>query len=58
MNSRNTAREDFEHLIPAVKKGLINLAAYITCRIKSYDLVEVIETWQESTAGVIIDIGV
>jgi 2-desacetyl-2-hydroxyethyl bacteriochlorophyllide A dehydrogenase len=53
MSSRNATREDFEHVVDAIKKGLINPLMYITHRVKFNDLKEVFETWLEPSAGVI-----
>ena len=53
MSSRNATREDFEHVIDAMKKGLVDPASYITHRVKFSGLKEVFETWLDPATGVI-----
>ncbi len=45
MSSRNATREDFEHVIKAVKTGLVDPSVYITQRMKFDNLKETFETW-------------
>jgi 2-desacetyl-2-hydroxyethyl bacteriochlorophyllide A dehydrogenase len=53
MSSRNATREDFEHVIDSIKKGLVNPTTYITHRVKFDGLKEVFETWLDPSTGVI-----
>ncbi len=45
MSSRNATREDFEHVIKAMKNGLVDPSVYITQRIKFDEAKEAFETW-------------
>ena len=53
MSSRNATREDFDHVIDCIKKGLIDPAIYITHRVKFDGLKDVFETWLDPATGVI-----
>jgi threonine dehydrogenase-like Zn-dependent dehydrogenase len=53
MSSRNATREDFEHVIDSMQKGLVNPLIYITHRVKFDALKNVFETWLDPSAGVI-----
>ena len=53
MSSRNATRQDFEHVIDSVKKGLIQPLNYITHRT-SFDTLDVeFENWLTNNASVI-----
>lgn len=45
MSSRNATRADFDHVINAIKKGLVDPKTYITQLIKFGTLKEAFETW-------------
>lgn len=45
MSSRNATREDFEHVIKAMKNGLVDPSVYITQTMKFDELKEAFETW-------------
>lgn len=53
MSSRNATREDFEHVIACIKKGLINPQRYITHRVKFSDIADHFESWLNPQTGVI-----
>ncbi|MDP4282862.1 MAG: zinc-binding alcohol dehydrogenase family protein [Bacteroidota bacterium] len=53
MSSRNATREDFNHVITSMKKGLLNPANYISHRAKFESLKEVFESWLNPATGVI-----
>ena len=53
MSSRNATREDFEHVIDSMKKGLIDPTTYITHRVKFNGLKDVFKTWLDPATGVI-----
>lgn len=53
MSSRNATREDFEHVIRSMKKGLINPLTYITHRVKFGTVKDVFEEWLNPANGVI-----
>ncbi|MEJ7586762.1 MAG: zinc-binding alcohol dehydrogenase family protein [Ferruginibacter sp.] len=53
MSSRNATREDFNHVIEAIKKGLVNPAVFITHRATFHELKDVFETWLDPAGGVI-----
>ncbi|MCW3089556.1 MAG: Alcohol dehydrogenase GroES domain protein [Ferruginibacter sp.] len=53
MSSRNATREDFEHVIDSMQKGLVDPTAYITHRVKFGGLKEVFGTWLDPQTGVI-----
>lgn len=53
MSSRNATREDFEHVIASMKKGLVQPANYITHRVKFDAVPDVFESWLDPANGVI-----
>ncbi len=53
MSSRNATREDFEHVIDSMKKGLIDPTLYITHRVKFSDVKDVFESWLDPASGII-----
>ncbi|MEO6730946.1 MAG: zinc-binding alcohol dehydrogenase family protein [Ferruginibacter sp.] len=53
MSSRNATREDFEHVIDSMKKGLVDPTTYITHRVKFGGLKDVFESWLDPATGVI-----
>jgi 2-desacetyl-2-hydroxyethyl bacteriochlorophyllide A dehydrogenase len=53
MSSRNATRKDFEHVMNAMKKRLVNPATYITHRAKFYEVKDLFETWLDPATGVI-----
>ncbi len=53
MSSRNATRQDFEHVIRAIKTGLISPLHYITHRVRFDDVKEHFREWLDPSAGVI-----
>ena len=53
MSSRNATREDFEHVIASMKKGLVNPTNYITHRVQFDDVKDQFATWLKPETGVI-----
>jgi 2-desacetyl-2-hydroxyethyl bacteriochlorophyllide A dehydrogenase len=53
MSSRNATREDFEHVIDSVKKGLINPLSYITHRTAFDKLSVDFQSWLDPASNVI-----
>ena len=53
MSSRNATREDFEHVISSMKKGLVKPTNYITHRVQFSEVKDQFETWLNPEAGVI-----
>ena len=53
MSSRNATREDFEHVIDSVKKGLINPLSYITHRTDFNTLSVEFQSWLDPASNVI-----
>jgi threonine dehydrogenase-like Zn-dependent dehydrogenase len=53
MSSRNATREDFEHVIAAMKKGLVQPANYITHRVRFDEVKDSFESWLDPSNGVI-----
>lgn len=53
MSSRNATIEDFEHVISAMKKGLVNPQNYITHRVKFDQVKNNFATWLNPETGVI-----
>ncbi len=53
MSSRNATRQDFNHVMDAMKKGWVNPTTYITHPVKFSGLTEVFETWLDPSTGVI-----
>lgn len=53
MSSRNATREDFEHVITSMKKGLVQPANYITHRVHFDEVTDQFESWLDPANGVI-----
>lgn len=53
MSSRNATREDFEHVIASMKKGLVEPTTYITHRVKFGEVKAEFESWLNAGNGVI-----
>jgi len=53
MSSRNATRQDFEHVIASMKKGLVNPATYITHRVPFDSVKNEFESWLDPVTGVI-----
>jgi len=53
MSSRNATREDFEHVISSMKKGMVKPTNYITHRVQFSEVKDQFETWLNPEAGVI-----
>nr|WP_199081388.1 zinc-binding alcohol dehydrogenase family protein [Pedobacter sp. ASV19] len=53
MSSRNATREDFQHVISSMKKGLVQPANYITHRVPFKRVKDEFEKWLDPTSGVI-----
>lgn len=53
MSSRNATREDFEHVISCLKKGLVNPTTYITHRVLFGQVKDQFESWLDPETGVI-----
>jgi 2-desacetyl-2-hydroxyethyl bacteriochlorophyllide A dehydrogenase len=53
MSSRNATREDFEHVIASMKKGLVKPETYITHRVQFSDVKANFESWLKPETGVI-----
>jgi 2-desacetyl-2-hydroxyethyl bacteriochlorophyllide A dehydrogenase len=53
MSSRNATREDFEHVIASMKKGLVEPTTYITHRVQFDDVKAEFESWLNPANGVI-----
>lgn len=53
MSSRNATREDFEHVISSMKKGLVNPATYITHRVQFDQVKDEFAGWLKPENGVI-----
>ena len=53
MSSRNATREDFEHVIASMKKGLVQPANYITHRCGFDQVKDEFESWLDPENGVI-----
>lgn len=53
MSSRNATREDFEHVISAMKKKLVDPTTYITHRVLFDQVKEEFEGWLNPVNGVI-----
>ena len=45
MSSRNATRMDFEHVISAMKNGLVNPATYITHSVQFDEVIDQFESW-------------
>ncbi|MEX2595178.1 MAG: zinc-binding alcohol dehydrogenase family protein [Anditalea sp.] len=53
MSSRNATREDFEHVIDALKKGKIDPSMYITHRVLFEEIKDEFQSWLNPDNGVI-----
>lgn len=53
MSSRNATKEDFEHVVWAIKNKLVNPKDYITHRVKFNEVKDVFSTWLDPANGVI-----
>lgn len=53
MSSRNATVNDFEHVIKAMKKGLVNPATYITHRVTFDEVKDQFASWLDPKNGVI-----
>lgn len=53
MSSRNATRQDFEHVIAAMKTGLVDPTTYITHRVAFEGLKDEFESWLNPANGVI-----
>jgi 2-desacetyl-2-hydroxyethyl bacteriochlorophyllide A dehydrogenase len=53
MSSRNATKEDFEHVVSNMKKGLVKPTNYITHRVKFEEVKENFESWLKPETGVI-----
>jgi threonine dehydrogenase-like Zn-dependent dehydrogenase len=53
MSSRNATREDFEHVIAALKMGLVHPLLYITNQVGFYEAKHNFNFWLDPSSGVI-----
>lgn len=53
MSSRNATRDDFEHVIASMKKGLVNPTNYITHRVQFDEVKAHFQSWLNPANGVI-----
>jgi len=53
MSSRNATREDFEHVIASMKKGLVDPKTYITHRVQFNEVKDNFASWLNPATGVI-----
>lgn len=53
MSSRNATRQDFEHVIRAIKAGLISPLHHITHRVQFDGVKEYFQAWLDPSAGII-----
>ena len=53
LSSRNATREDFEHVIASMKKGLVKPTNYITHRVQFEEVKNHFESWLKPETGVI-----
>lgn len=53
MSSRNATKQDFEHVVWAIKNKLVNPKDYITHRVKFSEVKDVFSTWLDPANGVI-----
>jgi threonine dehydrogenase-like Zn-dependent dehydrogenase len=53
MSSRNATRADFEHVVAAMKQGLVQPATYITHRVAFDQVQEQFASWLQPATGVI-----
>ena len=53
MSSRNATRQDFEHVIASMKKGLVKPTNYITHRVQFDEVADQFASWLKPETGVI-----
>ncbi|RYZ28271.1 MAG: zinc-binding alcohol dehydrogenase family protein [Chitinophagaceae bacterium] len=53
MSSRNATRQDFEHVISSMKKGLVKPTTYITHRVQFDEVKDQFASWLKPETGVI-----
>ncbi|HUC82215.1 MAG TPA: zinc-binding alcohol dehydrogenase family protein [Flavisolibacter sp.] len=53
MSSRNATRQDFEHVIACMKKGLVKPTNYITHRVQFDEVADQFASWLKPETGVI-----
>ena len=53
MSSRNATRQDFEHVMACMKKGLVKPTTYITHRVQFDEVKDHFESWLNPETGVI-----
>ncbi len=53
MSSRNATREDFEHVIASMKRGLVKPTTYITHRVQFNEVKDQFASWLKPETGVI-----
>lgn len=53
MSSRNATRQDFEHVVDSLKKGLVIPSTYITHRVCFSDVASHFPSWLDPASGVI-----
>lgn len=53
MSSRNATRQDFEHVVAAVKNGLVDPTTYITHRVLFNQVKDEFESWLDPATGVV-----
>jgi threonine dehydrogenase-like Zn-dependent dehydrogenase len=53
MSSRNATRQDFEHVIDCMKKGVLNPTTYITHRVQFDEVKDQFASWLKPETGVI-----
>jgi 2-desacetyl-2-hydroxyethyl bacteriochlorophyllide A dehydrogenase len=53
MSSRNATREDFDHVMTCMKKGLVDPATYITHRVGFDEVKDNFNSWLDPASGVI-----
>jgi 2-desacetyl-2-hydroxyethyl bacteriochlorophyllide A dehydrogenase len=53
MSSRNATREDFEHVIACMKRGLVKPTTYITHRVQFDEVKDQFASWLKPETGVI-----
>jgi threonine dehydrogenase-like Zn-dependent dehydrogenase len=53
MSSRNATRKDFEHVMYAMKAGLVNPTTYITHRVGFDQVKDEFSSWLDPAKGVI-----
>ncbi|MBF9252263.1 zinc-binding alcohol dehydrogenase family protein [Pontibacter sp. 172403-2] len=53
MSSRNATRDDFEHVIASIKKGMVSPTTYITHRVDFDEVAQEFECWLNPETGII-----